>query len=150
MAWYGWNFLKFFSNFKKNKWIYSINWLRIKSDRKSAGCPFTRFDPILTISLGCNQPMSGPFHRLCTTQWRWKSTQNISWKWNQHKTVYIWPFFVENIAIESLYFYERAVNKGDRCPYIDILQSRATYSLFIFTSLLFCNSKHMFFQKDQA
>ena len=74
----------------------------------------------------------------------------LSWKWNQHKTVYIWPFSVENIAIESLYFYERAVNKGDRCPYIDILQSRAPFSLFIFTSLLLCNSKHMFFQKDQA
>ena len=126
--------------------------MRIKNDRNSAGCSFIRFDPILTISLGCNQPMSGPFHRLCTTQWGWKSTQNISWKWNQHKTVYIRPFSqnAENIAIESLYFYERAVNKGDRWPHIDILQSRATYSLFIFTFLLLCNSKHMYFQKDQA
>ena len=57
----------------------------------------------------------------------------LSWKWNQHKTVYIWPFSVENIAIESLYFYERAVNKGGRWPYIDILQSRATYIHFSYS-----------------
>ena len=49
--------------------------------------------------------------------------------------MYIRPFSqnAENIAIESLYFYERAVNKGDRWPYIDILQSRATYSIFIYS-----------------
>ena len=139
----------FFSNFRKiNEYIRLIGWeLKVIESQQVALLPdLIPFWQFLLVAINrC------PAHFIAFVQHNGGENPLKTSLENEINTkLCISDHFPRNIAIESLYFYERAVNKGDRCPYIDILQSRATYSLFIFTSLLLCNSKHMFFQKDQA
>ena len=124
----------FFSIFKKiNEYIRFIGWeLKVIESQQAALLPdLIPFWQFLLVAINwC------PAHFIAFVQHNggWKSTQNMSWKWNQQKTENL-TIFLEcwKYCNEILYFYERAVNKGDRWPYIDILQSRATYIHFSYS-----------------